>query len=70
METYTFNAYGKTFVEKLDDLSREAALKHPDRNAFRAMDTANKQLLYSNPAMRDGRWCQVGTSNEWNWREV
>ena len=56
MEMHTFNAYGKTFADEFGTMGR-------------AMETANKELLWSNPNSKDGAWFQVGTSNEWNWQE-
>jgi len=56
MEQYTFNAYGLIFEDEFGTMCR-------------AMDKANKTLLQHNPAAKDGAWFQVGTTNEWNWKE-
>lgn len=56
METYTFSAYGATHTQESATLGK-------------AMEAANKVLLWSNPKSKDGAWFQAGTSSNWSWTE-
>ena len=56
METYTFNAYGVTFTEEHGTCSR-------------AMEAANKELLWKFAGSKDGAWFQVGITNAFDWVE-
>jgi hypothetical protein len=57
MELHTFTAYKKSIqIEQLGSMGR-------------AMEEANRQLLWANPKSKNGAWFQDGTKSEWNWVE-